>query len=336
MSDTVRSGWNLEVIFRRSGIDCGLRLENLSGGMKLTGESDGRHFYSRGELAIDSLTYKDLQFAQVTGPLWIDDRQVLLGSWVDRRRNEGSPAGVSGRKPRPLTARLFGGTVYGDGWITLGAEPRYVFNASLSEADLSRLAQEVIVGRQNLRGKITATANLRGKGRSLNGLGGQGTIQLRDGDVYQLPLMVALLKILSIRPPDQTAFSTSDIDFRIEGEHIYFDRINFNGDAISLRGTGEMDFQQSIRMTFHAIVGRGDLNIPLIKELFTGASQQIMQIHAGGTFQNPEIRKEPFPVVSQALQQLQQDLQRGVNPRAPFPQARQWMPNVGSRNQNRK
>ncbi len=332
MSGTVRSGWDLTVIFRPgASIDCGVKLENLHGSMKLDGAFDGRHFYSRGELAIDSLTYKDLQFTQVMGPLWIDDRQVLLGSWVDRRRNEGSPAGASGRKPRPLTARLFGGTVYGDGWIMLGSEPRYRFRATLSQADLSRLAQEVIAGRQNLRGKITAIADLHGTGRKLNGLGGQGTIQLRDGDVYQLPLMVDLLKLLSIQLPDKTAFSTSDIKFSIKGGHIYFDDINFRGDAISLFGSGEMDFQQSIRLTFHSIVGRGELNIPLVKELFTGASQQIMLIHVGGTLQNPEIRKEPFPVVGQALQRLQEDLQGGAAAQSHYPQSRHWMPNVGSR-----
>jgi len=394
VGDAVQSSWDLTAVFRplpAASIDCGVKLENLSGSVTLAGASDGQHFYSRGELAIDSLTYKDYQLTQLMGPLWIDDQQVLLGSWVDRRQGEGPAArgegpgvrgqgsgdrgqgsGVRGqgtgtrdegrealqsslstahyplstnhyplsspRQPRPLTAKLFGGNVYGDGWIMLGPDPRYGLRATLSQADLSRLAQEVLAGRQNLRGKITATVNLRGAGRSLNALGGQGTIQLREGNVYELPLMIALLKILSIRPPDQTAFSTADIDFRIEGEHIYFDpdSIHFNGDAISLRGSGEMDFQQSIRLTFHAIVGRGTWNIPLVKELFTGASQQIMQIHAGGTLQDPEIRKEPFPVVGQALQLLQGDLQGGGNARSHYPQSQQWMPNVDGRNPNRR
>jgi hypothetical protein len=339
VGDLVQSSWNLTAVFRpAASIDCGVKLENLSGSVHVAGAADGRHFYSRGELAIDSLTYKDYQLTQLMGPLWIDDQQVLLGSWVDRRRNEAAPGGraPSGwqRQPRPLTAKFFGGNLYGDGWIMLGAEPRYGLQATLSQADLSRIAQEVMAGRQNLRGRITATASLRGTGRSLNGLAGQGTIQLSDGDVYELPFMIALLKILSIRLPDQTAFSTSDIDFRIEGEHVYFNRINFNGDAISLRGAGEMDFQQSIRLTFHAIVGRGNLNIPLVKELFTGASQQIMLIHAGGTLQNPEIRKEPFPVVGQALQLLQEDLQKSANLQSRFPQPRQWMPHVNGKTRN--
>jgi hypothetical protein len=118
-------------------------------------------------------------------------------------------------------------------------------------------------------------------------------------------VMISLLKILSIRAPDRNAFSTSSMDYRVEGEHIYFDRIDFNGDAISLLGKGEMDFQSNIRMNFHAIVGRGEIDLPLVKEVFRGASQQIMQINVDGTLQNPDTRREAFPVVKQALQQLQ-------------------------------
>jgi hypothetical protein len=84
----------------------------------------------------------------------------------------------------------------------------------------------------------------------------------------------------------------------------------YRGDAVSLRGKGEMDFQSAIKLTFHAIVGRGELNLPIIKQVFSGASQQIMLIHVDGTLQNPETRKEAFPGVSQALQQLQGELQK--------------------------
>ena len=52
--------------------------------------------------------------------------------------------------------------------------------------------------------------------------------------------------------PDSNAFSRSDIDFRVQGEHVYFDRLNFNGDAISLLGKGEMDMQSEIHLAFTA------------------------------------------------------------------------------------
>ncbi len=309
--EPLQSQWDLIVGLHQGSIDCGVKLKIIYCDVTLIGASDGRRFHTRGELDVDSLTYKDCQFTEVRGPLWIDDQHMLLGSWADRQegktaQHDGSPP----RQPRPLTAKLFGGTAFGDGWVAFGAAPRYALQAALTRADLGRCAREVIGRRQNLRGAVDATLDLRGNGLSKNAMVGRGNVQLRNADIYELPLMIALLKILSVRVPDSNAFSTSDIDFRIQGEHIYFDRIDFRGDAISLLGKGEMDFQQAIRLTFHAIVGRGEFEMPVLKELVHDASRQMMLIHVGGTLANPVTRPVAFPGVNQALQQLSDELQR--------------------------
>ena len=322
LADPARSAWNVRLGLSQASLDCGVKLENIHGTVHLAGSSDGKRFQSRGELTLDSLHYKDYQFTQVMGPLWIDQRQVLLGSWVARRLNEAPGGGVehAQEQPRPVTARIFGGILEGDAWVTLGDEPRYGLRGSLAGADLARCAAEIAPGQQRLRGKIAAAVEVTGSGRSTNALSGRGTIRLRDADVYELPVMISLLKLLSVRAPDQNAFSSSDIEFRIGGEHLYFDRIDFSGDAISLRGKGEMDFQQAIRMTFYTVVGRGDLNLPVLKEVFKGASQQILQIHVDGTLRNPEVKKDPFPGVNQALQQLGGDPPQPESPLGALPQ----------------
>jgi hypothetical protein len=61
-------------------------------------------------------------------------------------------------------------------------------------------------------------------------------------------------------------------------------------------------------LTFHAIVGRGELDLPVLKQVVGGASRQIMLIHVAGSLQHPETRREAFPVVNKALQNLQTDL----------------------------
>jgi hypothetical protein len=202
---------------------------------------------------------------------------------------------------------LFGGTVACDGYVILGATPRYALRAELTQGDLKRCVQEMGSAGRDLRGTIRAQVQLHGSGRTLNLLGGNGKIELSDADIYELPVMIALLKMLRTRRPDRSAFSQSDIDFRIEGGHIYFDRIKFSGDTISLVGAGEMNLQSEIRLTLHAMVGRGERDVPLLHDLLGGASQQIMLIHVGGTLQNPETTREPFPGVARALQQLQSD-----------------------------
>jgi len=301
-SDPMLSQWDVRVGFQRGSIDCGLRLDNLHGEIGLAGDFDGQNFRCRGELAVDSVNVRDIQFTQVQGPFWIDDAQVLLGTWVDRPKPGQSSAAE--HQPRAVTANLYGGTVYGDGRVVLGAVPRYQFDATLSQADLAACAREMGAGKQNLSGKILAKVDLRGAGRTINSLEGGGRVSLRDANIYQLPLMISLLKILSIRQPDTTAFSQSDIEYRIQGNHIYLDRIDFNGDAISLLGRGEMNFESQILLTFHAVVGRAQLNLPVLRDVVGGASEQIMSIHVGGTLQDPQVRREAFPAVNKALQFL--------------------------------
>lgn len=293
--------WDLEIDFSQNRLNCGVELTNINGGLNLVGRFDGQQFSSRGHLRLDSLTYKDCQITEVMGPLWIDEQRVLLGTAADRH--------LQVRPQRHLTAKLYGGTLLGDGWVVLAPQPRYALRGELVGASLARLAQEAIPGPQKLEGEIYAAVDLQGAGPSLNDLSGQGTVQLRNADIYELPVMVALLKILSIRPPDTTAFTRSDMKFRVEGPHIYIDQIDFNGDAVSLFGKGELGLDGQVRLVFHPILGNDQLKIPVVRELLGGAGQQIMLIHVDGTLSQPITRRQALPGVNQALQQLQAEFQ---------------------------
>lgn len=293
--------WNVKLDLHQASVSLGPRWDNINGSVILSGSYEAGRLRCGGELSIDSLTARDYQLTELMGPFWIDDTQLLVGLWSDRIRRV--------QPERHVTAKLFGGTIVTDGWVTFHPQPRYNFQTTLSGADLERLTKESIPGRQPLSGEILASVELRGKGSSINELGGRGTVQLRNADIYQLPLMVSLLKLLSVRPPDTTAFTRSDINFYIQGEHIYVDRIDFSGDAISLLGKGEVGFNKQMKLTFHAMVGPNENRFPLVKDLLGGASQQIMLIHAEGSLDQPVLRREAFPGVSQALQQLQAEFQ---------------------------
>ena len=311
-SDPLQSRWNVLIGLQQSNLQCGgLLLENVCGNVALRGGFNGRQTSSRGELAFDSLTFKDCQLTRVMGPFWIDDDRALFGEWVDSRENASKFTDATGpiERPRMLTASLFGGTLYGQGWATFEATPRYAANLTLTNASLEQCAKELGV-RQKLQGRVIASANLAGSGRSRNALGGFGDIKLTECNLYELPVMVSLLKLLSIRTPDQNAFSDVAAHYRVEGEHIYFDNIDFHGDAISLLGKGDLNSQMKLDMKFFTQVGRNELNVPIITDVFRGASQQIMQIYVTGTVQNPEIRKEALPELKKTWQQLEEELNR--------------------------
>ena len=116
-------------------------------------------------------------------------------------------------------------------------------------------------------------------------------MRLRDADLYEVPVMLALLKLLSIRRPDTTAFNNSDIDFRIQGDRFYFDRLDFKGDAITLKGNGEMDLDRNLNLQFYTLVGRDDIRVPVLTPMLGLASQQLLLIQVGGTVDKPELKQ---------------------------------------------
>ena len=299
-NDPLRAAWNVECDLQQVGMAYNLPLENINGRLGLSGDFDGRKFRSRGELNLDSLTYKDIQFTEIRGPVWIDDARVLLGATV--------PA-AAGERPRTITAHCCGGLMQTDGWVTLGAGGQYNFDAIVSQAQLGRAAQELLAGRQKLTGDLSAQLNIHGAGSGAAQLVGSGHVELRNADIYQLPLMVSMLSFLSMKVPNGHAFSSSDVDFRLDGGHVYFDRINFHGDAISLRGTGEMGFDKNLQMTFYTVVGQDRWTVPVISEVLGGASQQLMAIYVEGTCTNPQISKKALPAVDEALKEIQTELQ---------------------------
>jgi len=301
VAGALRSSWDTAFNLQQSSLDCGLKLENVFGGVRLRGSCDGGRFTSHGELELDSLTYRNCQYTDVFGPMWIDNQRVLLGAWPETRDGP--------REPRQITAKLLGGTVYGRGRVQLGATAFYNLWASLAGADLAQLSQQGLAPGKKLNGKLQANLQLQGTTKGAETLDGIGSVHLREADIYELPLMVALLKIISVKPPDTTAFTASDVYLRVKGEHILFDRILFSGDAVSLAGQGEMSLDRQINLTLHATAGRGEWNIPLVRNLIGEASQQIMQIRVEGKLDNPTTRNEPFPGVSKALEELQANFQ---------------------------
>ena len=78
----LRSSWNLDFDLQQVGLHCGVPVENINGKVNLSGDFDGQKIASQGELAIDSLTYKDFQFTEVRGPFAISDQQVVFGEWA--------------------------------------------------------------------------------------------------------------------------------------------------------------------------------------------------------------------------------------------------------------
>jgi len=301
---SIDSNWNVILECVQTDLQVGLELRNVHGSVHLVGANDARGCYTAGELDLDSATFQDIQYTHIQGPLWVNETRCLLGQWATEYQRQPT---------RRLTAEVYGGDLVGDGWATFDGLPEYSAQILLARAELSRLMTERFRSQQPFPGKITATIDLRGRGKSLDNLIANGNVKITEANIYELPVLVGMLKVLRNSTPDSTAFNQCDVDFRIQGRHIDLDKLNFLGDAVSLYGNGYMNFDQQLKLTFHGAVGRNDLRIPFVKNVFANASQQIMQMYVDGTVSNPQIRTQAFPGISNLIQQVQTDLEFGTD-----------------------
>jgi len=321
--NSLRIDWDLSFDIENGNIVCGVPVKSIHGGVRLFGTSTGDRFLCRGELNVDSLLLSGHQLTQVRGPLLIEPARISLGEWATRPED--------GERPRAVTGNLLGGVFQGDAYVDLESNQAFAVRAKLHEGDLARFAQENLRTPEQISGKLYAVVQLQGTCEGTHTLKGGGHVRLRDADIYELPVMVQLLKVLSIRQPDKTAFTSSDLDFRIEGDHILLDRFDFHGDAVGLKGVGSVNLDGHIdSMEFYTLVGRAAMNIPVIQPMLGEASRQLLEIRVWGTLDNPQVRRQALPGLNETLQKLfpeevarrRQEEQNRIGPRAFFQRSR--------------
>ncbi len=307
---------NLMLDVEQGTLHTGVEVQNIHGGGVFNGSYDpnrpeGQRLLCRGDLNVDSITWNNFQFTNVVGPLYLDDRRVIVGAEADAQQ-----PGATGRH---LSARCYGGAAEADATVLLEEPAKFSLQAKLAGIDVHRFCVESVPGRQKLEGHVNASARLTGTAAGLYTLNGDGQVQLSNADIGELPVIVALLKVLNWKRPDTNAFTKSDVTFHIEGEHVILKNIEFSGDAISLVGDGEANLNTDINLKLQPIVGRSDLQLPAWKRLMGGASEQIMQVHVTGTLADPKSKREAFPTINEALQTIQTGMQPGNRTLPPPP-----------------
>ncbi len=291
------AAWDMQLDMEQATLDVGIPLAHVHGGIRLRGASDGTVWRSLGEVAIDSAIWRGLQLSAIKGPLVIDGAGARFGAPAAAVAEPGMP--------RRLTARVAGGTLQVDGSVAAGEAGRFTVGLALADADLERLTADLGGRPTSSRGRVHGAVEISGSRAGSHSLSGRGQLRLRDADLYELPVVVALLKILRVKAPDRTAFESSMVDFRIEGPRAYLDTIELSGDAISLVGAGEVDLDSRVRLTFRPIVGEAETQLPAMKRVLGGAGGQFLVVHVDGTLADPVTSTEAFPTLAAAVQKLQ-------------------------------
>ena len=121
----------------------------------------------------------------------------------------------------PGAITVSGGTIGGEGRIEFGSIFRYELLVKASQVHLEQFGQRNLGSKAELSGLATAGLHLIGEGNEPGGLKGNGVVDVPNGKMYRLPLLLDLLKWLGLRLPDRTAFEQAHVTFAIDGDRVH-------------------------------------------------------------------------------------------------------------------
>jgi hypothetical protein len=207
-----------------------------------------------------------------------------------------------------LRAPIYGGDVTGQVRLDLHSTLGYEMNLTASQIDLAQLGRTNFGDSTQMQGIAVGRLYLRGQGRSLDSLEGDGSIDVPSGRLGKdLPLLLDLIKFLGLHWPDRTAFEELHALFGIRGRRVHMRRLELYGNAISLSGKGEFNLDGSeVQIDFYPTWARIDqLLPPLVRPLPPAVSKNLLTIEVRGNANNGSdalrFNKKLVPIVVDPL-----------------------------------
>jgi hypothetical protein len=281
--------WDGGLALRGATLQVGVDLERVNGQFWCRGRHDGR------------------QLEGLVGNLMLDEavlfKQPLHDVHTHLEVSRDAPEVL--RLP-DLKAKFFGGDIGGEARLEFGPTLQYELNLTALQVLLEEFGRHNVGSKVEWNGLATARIFLRGRGADVQGLEGHGSIDVPSGKMYNLPLLLDLLKVLGLRVPDRTAFEEAHANFTIKGPRVTISRLDLFGNAISLSGQGEMNLDGSdLQLDFYAVWGRiMQLLPPLFRPLPSAVSQQLLKIKMRGKVGDVQCTKEPVPVLVEPLERM--------------------------------
>lgn len=188
-----------------------------------------------------------------------------------------------------LSAKLHGGDLTGN--IVAGAPDR-VYGGHL---EVRKASAERVLGVDPLRemgGELDLTLDFENKSGAQADLRGAGLMTIRDANLAEIPLITAFSMSLELG-----RFSSSTMDFALEGNQILVRDANLEGNVFAIRGgTGRVGFDGNVDLK--ATVHMGPSWVGPLDLLWRALGNAFLRVRVDGTLRNPRPHPQAFGFLS--------------------------------------
>lgn len=281
--------WEGEARLNQAGIRAGLDFTGLTGSIACQGRFNGH--------AVESLSGQAVMERLMAGG------QPVTPALA---RFEVRPETPDTLRFWELQGEMFGGVIGGQGRVEFSAKPRFEVDLRAARIDLAKAAAHNGIDASEIQGTGHAWLRLGGEVNDLGSLRGEGALDAPQARMYQLPILLDLVKALGLRVPDRTAFEQARARYTVEGSKVRFQRLDLYGNAISLRGTGTIGLEdQDTHLDFHVDLARLNQVLPaVVDEIPKAVSNQLLTLRVRGKPGNLRVDKQLLPVLNDPLRRF--------------------------------
>ena len=288
--------WDGQIVVRNASMTTGVDLTHVSGSLNCIGR------------------YKHNRLRAFQGKATIEHAKLLNQplQWVyaQMQVKDNSPDVLS----IDLRAPFFGGEVSGPIRVDFGdvsGRSKFDLDLTATQVDLQQFGRHNLGSAPNLQGTAVGKLHLTGYSGDGETLDGNGHIDIPAGaHIFNLPLLLDLLKFLGLRWPDRTAFEEAHAVFLIRGQRVFVRKLDLYGNAISLSGRGDFKIDGSdLRLDFYPSWGRMEqLLSPAGRAIPSTISKNLLKIEmrgkVGGNDGDLRFTKKPVPILVDPLLQM--------------------------------
>jgi hypothetical protein len=226
------------------------------------------------------------------------DKANVMGQPVSglRTQMEVAPESPQTLRFRNLSAGVYGGSVGGQALVEFSPKLSYDLVLKGLGVQLEQFGRNNIGASADLQGQAMVGVHLYGSGTEVVDLKGNGEVDVPNGKLYRLPVLLDMLKTIGLRPPDRTAFEQAHLKFAIENGKLHVQEVDLLGNAVSLRGQGTVNLDGShVSLDFNVDWGALQVFPSVVNVIPQAISDQLLKIKVRGKIGDVHFEKELMP-----------------------------------------
>ncbi|MCM8781517.1 MAG: AsmA-like C-terminal region-containing protein, partial [Candidatus Omnitrophica bacterium] len=201
-----------------------------------------------------------------------------------------------------FSAKPYGGTFIATMEMDFAPQnPPYSIRFSLQDLDLSKFVLDTDIKDKAISGKGLIQTNIRGYGKNLETVKGEGTIVIKGSYLWEVPLLRGLANLLFLPNLSSIIFDEASCDFVIANKNISTANLVLYSQNVNLFGEGSVNFDGTLNFLITSSISEDFIKgtsefAKVASSLLTQAGQLIGNIKISGTIKRPEYKFIPLPL----------------------------------------